>query len=122
MKNESVTIDTDKILYLLSGNRFDVSDEMRCHGQIKDLFDKLNIGYQHEVRLSQASRIDFMIGKVGVEVKVKGVARSIFKQLQRYAQHDEVDCIILLTNKSMGLPALIEGKPAYYVNMGKAWL
>ena len=47
---------------------------------------------------------------------------DVFRQLKRYAAHDEVNELVLVTNLSMGLPPEIDGKPTYYASLGVAWL
>jgi hypothetical protein len=61
-------------------------------------------------------------GGIAVECKLRGQRKAIYKQLRRYAHHNDVNEIVLITNTSMGLPQRIEGKPAYYASLGIAWL
>lgn len=66
----------------------------------------------------------FLPSGLAIEVKLK-TQRSkmdVFRQLQRYAAHEEVRALLLITNLSMGLPSTIGGKPAYYAALGAAWL
>ena len=81
-------------------------------------------GFDHERehRLSAADRIDFMIGPVGLEAKTRCNKRAIFRQLQRYAEHDAIEALILVTGTAIGLPAAINGKPIYLVATGRAAL
>lgn len=53
-----------------------------------------------------------MIGGVVVEVKLKGSPTAIYRQLERYAKHECVTAILLVTARSMTLPVQIFGKPA----------
>jgi hypothetical protein len=60
---------------------------------------------------------------VAVEIKLKrNQPRSILAQLARYAAHDAVRALVLVTNRAMGLPKVMNGKPVYYVSLGRAWL
>jgi hypothetical protein len=109
----------------LSLVRADLSDEKRAQA---DLFAALTPVFtdppvEREVRLGAGDVIDFMIGGVGIEVKLKGARKAdVYRQLGRYARHDRVSGLILATNLSMGLPKEIDGKPAWFVSLGKAWL
>ena len=40
----------------------------------------------------------------------------------RYAKHEKVQRLLLVTNVPMGLPRTIEGKPAHQARLGEAWL
>lgn len=46
------------------------------------------------------SRFDIVVGGIVIEVKVKGSPSSILLQLERYAQFDHVDGVVLLTAKA----------------------
>lgn len=77
-----------------------------------------------EHRLSARDRPDWFIdGRIVVEAKVNGAVRSaIVRQLARYAEHDQVQGIVLATGKSILLPPTVNGKPLVVVNLGKAWM
>lgn len=81
-------------------------------------------GLLREYRLSEKDIIDFYLPslKLGIEVKIKGSPVSIYRQLQRYCLHQEIDHIVLVTVRTMGLPERIENKPAHLVTLGAAWL
>ncbi|PMS08584.1 hypothetical protein C0Z17_29500, partial [Trinickia caryophylli] len=65
---------------------------------------------------------DFLINGIAVEVKTRSPRKAIFRQLSRYAKHEEVRALILLTGTSMQLPPEINGKPALVVSLGEGWL
>lgn len=68
--------------------------------------------------------IDFyhLRNSIGVEVKIKGGRKAIYRQCEQYCRSYEISSLILVTNRAMGLPPEIHGKPCYVVNLGKAWL
>ena len=79
-----------------------------------------------EKRLSNKDIIDFVLErnngeKIGIEVKIKGSPKNIYRQLARYSEHN-LDSIILLTNKAMGLPNKINNSELFYFNLGRSWL
>jgi hypothetical protein len=69
---------------------------------------------QREVVLADGvSRIDILVGRVGVEVKVKGSLPDVRRQLARYARNDDIDELVLVTSRAAhhGIPRTIGGKP-----------
>jgi len=112
----------ENIAALLERTRFNVAGEKALQADVATRLEAAGVEFRREVRLSGYDIIDFMAGAVGIEVKVKGSARAILRQLKRYAAHDEVSSIILLSAVSMGLPSDIGGKPMRVVSLGRAWL
>jgi len=56
---------------------------------------------KREARLSDGvSRIDLLVGTVGLEVKTDGDWRSVAQQLLRYSRCDEVNRLILVTTRA----------------------
>jgi hypothetical protein len=111
------------IVRTISRLRCDLTDEKRCQGDIAAGLTTDGIAFEREKVLGPGERPDFMIGGTAVEVKMNRAApRQIFRQLERYAKHESVKAIVLVTNRAMGLPHAIGGKPAYYVSLGRAWL
>jgi len=77
---------------------------------------------KREVILSNRDRIDFMVDRIGIEVKVGGSTSAIIRQVHRYAQHDSLDAILVVTTRSRhSLPATISGKPVWLVYL-PGWL
>jgi hypothetical protein len=76
--------------------------------------------FVREHRLSSGSIVDLFCDGVGIEVKIGGGKRDVFRQVKRYAAFDEIRALILATNLAMGLPPL--GKPVVVVDLGRAWL
>ncbi|MFN4283478.1 MAG: hypothetical protein ACK4NA_12650 [Alphaproteobacteria bacterium] len=107
----------------LSCARVDLSDEKRAQAMIGAALDAAGIAHVRERRLSDRDIVDFLAGGLGIEVKMRGARKQqVYKQLQRYAAHDAIAGLILVTNLSMGLPAEIGDKPCWYVSLGRAWL
>lgn len=106
----------------IQSRRHDLSTEAAAQASLARGFASDGIAAERETWLGPGERPDFIIGGVAIEVKVKGAAMKIFRQLERYATHERVTGLILVTSKSMGAPALIGGKPCLVVSLGKAWL
>lgn len=112
----------EAIMKALAGHRFDVSCESTLQLQIAEVFQAAGIEFQREVNLSPGDRIDFMVGEIGIEVKISGQAKAIYRQCVRYCTFDQVTMLLLVTNRAMGLPGELEGKPCYVHTLGRSWL
>lgn len=115
----------DEIIRALRTQRFGVQDEKQLQAEIAwfliGRFPKISV--EREYHFDADNIVDFLLdGSIGVEVKIKGAKRSIFRQCERYCQFDAVKIFILITNLSMGFPQEINGKPCYVVKLGHAWL
>ena len=113
-----------EIIQILSGCRFPLANEKMLQAAIEEEFDAHGVEHSREHRLSSEDVIDFFFEAegIGAEIKIKGSKRAIYGQIQRYAKHDCIRELILVTNVPMGVPAEVEGKPVYVVNLAKAWL
>jgi len=70
--------------------------------------------FQREFTLSQKDRIDFLIGDIGLEVKVEGNLAAVTRQLHRYSEFRKIGALILVTTRmrhAIGLPVEMNGKP-----------
>lgn len=70
-----------------------------------------------QVRLSPLDRPDFLVDGVAVELKVKGGAPELERQVARYLGYDEVAGVLVITNRARhrGLPREINGKPVWVI-------
>lgn len=115
-----------EVVKALTGQRFPLEDEKRTQVLIEEALKEHHCGLfwrvDREVRLAKGV-IDFVVSrKVGVEVKLKGNAGAIERQLRRYAEDEVLTGLVLVTAKPIGLPSLIRGKPLAIVDLAKAWL
>jgi hypothetical protein len=78
--------------------------------------------FERECSLSAKDRPDFMSEDVAIEAKARYGKKKIYRQLERYAAHDRVKALILVTNTAMGMPPEINGKPVYVVSTGLSYL
>ncbi|MDY6073774.1 MAG: hypothetical protein SPI49_06785 [Eubacteriales bacterium] len=96
--------------------------ETQIHSIIAESLVKNGIEFQHEYRLSSDSRIDFLSGNIGVEVKKSTVKdKELLKQLKKYSESDKISKIILVTTKSVNIPSFINNKQIYIVNLYRNW-
>ncbi len=67
-----------------------------------------------EVVLGDKDRIDFLIGgDIGIEVKLQTSLAQMTRQLHRYAAHERIGALVLLTTSARLklLPHTLNGKP-----------
>lgn len=111
------------ILSLISKARLTLNNEKKLQAELKQLLSESFPGQvEDEKRLDQKNIIDFFIQGIGIEVKVKGTRKEIYKQCVRYAQFPEIKSIILITGVTTGFPEEINGKSCYILNLSRAWL
>lgn len=69
--------------------------------------------FKHEVALSEKDRIDFIVGTVGIEIKNRGNAPTVLRQLHRYAKDAGITALVLLTTRAahLKIPRTMLGKP-----------
>jgi hypothetical protein len=116
---------TQDVVRLLSRQRINLSNEKQAQQEIETVLTGAAITFSREHRLDNSDIPDFFLSAWGlaIEVKLKGANKmDVFKQLRRYAKHDDVKAVLLVTGQAMGLPPEIEGKPCYYVSLGRGWL
>ncbi|MCS0497883.1 hypothetical protein NVS89_22590 [Ancylobacter sp. MQZ15Z-1] len=106
----------------LAPARFPLSGEKPLQEAIEAHLIESGLAFEREVTLGPGDIVDFMVGTVAVEVKIKGQRRAIYRQCERYAGHDSVSAILLVTNVAMGFPPSLKGKPTAVLNLGRAWL
>jgi hypothetical protein len=115
----------------LAGARFPLHDEKACQVAIADMLDANGVTYDREKRMDGGNIPDFWIpdgqgqerGAV-LEVKMSRhtSATQIVRQLIRYAKLSKVRSIFLVSNRAVPLPVSLEGKPAFFISLGEAWL
>lgn len=110
----------------LRNQRFSTIQEKQTQLEVELFLITLNYSFQREMRLNEKDIPDFLInsphGAIVLEVKTRCLKKQIYRQLERYAKHEHVAGLILLTGTSMGLPFVIEQKPAIIVSLGEGWL
>jgi hypothetical protein len=113
-----------KVIYeTLSSYRLSLNTESELQEEIESVFKKNNIVYKREYILDLRNRIDFLCEGVGVEIKINKARRvDIYRQLERYSKFDCIEQLLLVTNRSLGMPEQISGKNVYVLNLGRAWL
>lgn len=95
-------LDANEIISIFEQYQMRTHDEVALQADIAVVLGEVT-QYRKEHTLSAGERIDFLVGKIGIECKVGGSKMEVLRQLQRYAQFDEIDELILVTTKSRHL-------------------
>lgn len=90
----------EQLVDILGAYRFNFVGERQLQDGIEAVLQQESIAARREVRLSGRDRIDFLTGGVGIEVKTAGSSANLLRQLARYAEHDEIRSLIVVTNRS----------------------
>ncbi len=121
----SLAADTrNRVILALAGARLPLFDEKATQAGVASLLAAVGVSFVREARLGPRDIVDFLVeGRVALEVKLRSSGKmAIHRQLARYARHEAAAEIVLATNLAMGLPALIEGKPATLIGLGRGWM
>ncbi len=97
-------------------------EEYDIHAAVAGALDAARLEYVHEYKLGPRRRIDFLVGRVGIEVK-KGrpATAQLVRQLRRYLESDMLEGIIVVTQRATVLPDTICGKPVRQVSLNRLW-
>ena len=106
----------DELVYRLergmTGRRLTFSGEIELHARLADAMAAEGLEFKQEVTLSPGERIDFMLGRLGLEVKVRQPVQSVLRQLQRYLEQPQLDGLLMVSIRHMpDFPTELAGKP-----------
>lgn len=114
------------LMTVLSQKAFDYIDETACQNQMERYLESLGVQFRREYSLSPGSRVDFYFPNSGIGLEVKANKNwgkmRVYRQLERYAESNEINGLILATGKAQSLPDQINGKPVMIHNLGVAHL
>jgi hypothetical protein len=96
---EAVSFEDD-VVAALTSVRYHVSQEGPLHDAIARVLASNGIEAEHEVKLGPRERIDFLVGDVGIEIKMRGTVSKIAAQLWRYAKSPRVRVLLLATTRA----------------------
>lgn len=111
-----------RLATVLSRAQLRISTENALQESIREALVGFGAPFKREQALSARDRPDFMCSDVAIEAKARYPRKKIYRQLERYAAHDSVAAIVLVTGTPMGMPAAINGKPVYVVSIGLGML
>lgn len=110
------------LVRLIESLRLPLAREKVLQRDVAPHLERFGREVRREHDLGDGDVIDFLIDGVGLEFKIKGQRRAIYRQCERYCRHDAVQALVLATNAAMGLPAAIAGKPVFVASLGRGWL
>ena len=97
-------------------------EEYDIHAAVAQALAAAGLAYEHEYRLGPRRRIDFRVGRVGIEVKKGRPATSaLTAQLRKYLESDALDAVIVVTQRVTRLPNTIGGKPVRLISLNRLW-
>lgn len=98
---------------LLGAYRYSQSTEDALQRGIAGVLEAHGVPVEREHRLDAHSRIDFLVGIVGIEVKIGGSRNELIRQLHRYAQFDSIGELLVVSSRMRltSLPESLNGKP-----------
>jgi hypothetical protein len=105
---------------VLSRHAYRYANEVGLHAGLEQAMLDADLHPRPEVHLGPAGRIDFLVDRVGVEVKVAGETEPLLRQLTRYAGRSEIDELLVVTTrrKHRQLPSAVSGKPVHVLVVG----
>ena len=118
-----LTLEMDRVIDALASVRMPAQpEEYDIHAAVADALNEAGLAYEHECRLGPRNRIDFRVGRVGIEVKKGRPATSLLtRQLRRYLESDALDGVVVVTQRVTALPHAINGKPVRLVSLNRLW-
>ena len=120
----SVTGFASTVCNELSNYRLSMDTEIHMQDDIESILNTSNISFEREYRLGSHGVIDFFVPSrgLGIEIKLKAVRADIVRQLDRYAESDQLNALLLVTMTSLALPKALREKPVYCYRAGLAQL
>jgi hypothetical protein len=108
---------TPEIAALLAARAYHWQNEKELQRGIGMVLTEAGVVFVPEVSITRKDRIDFLVGKIGIEIKVGGSLAAVTRQLFRYAECPEIDSLVLVTTKQAhrNMPNEILGKPLHVV-------
>lgn len=101
-----------------------VSLESDVVSLIEEKLTDAKIGYSREVVVSKRCRVDLLTDDgIAIEVKKgKPNSNSVSRQIQRYAESEKVNAVILVSERGL-FSHLTEanGKPVGYISLSSNW-
>src|SRR5947199_118923 len=105
-------MNADQLAAILQAYRIRFYSELHLQDGIAQALTQESIPFEREKQLTPKDRIDFLVGGIGVEIKIESASASVLRQLHRYAQHDLIRELLLVTSraKHLSIPRRMNGK------------
>jgi hypothetical protein len=115
-------MDAATLVALLRRHRFTFASEAELQTGVAEVLRAAGIAFEREVTIGARDRIDFLVGSVGIEVKINGSADNLIRQLSRYAQAAVVSELLVVSSRCKltgGLPSSLSGKPIVALSLAE---
>lgn len=98
--------------------RFRFANEAQLQAALAGALAAAGFPVEREVPVG-GGRIDLVVGRVGLEVKVAGARAQVLRQLRRYADPSRLDALVLVTTRArqLDMPADVAGVPLEIVEL-----
>lgn len=111
------------LLAAFAGVACSVAEESALSAIVRTRLVAAGLEFESEVSLDgdRRNRIDFVVGRIGLELKIDGSPAGVLRQLDRYSGADELDAVVLITTRRShlrGLPSTLRGKPIAAFHVG----
>lgn len=101
-----------------------IYEEYEIQNEIYKTFNQYSIDVIKEYKLGCKNRIDFFLPQQGIGIEVKKGKpgkKKVIDQLERYAVFKEITTLILVVERNMDVPKMINGKPCFSIGLNKQW-
>ena len=109
--------DAASVVAALRRLRCRFADEDQLQAMLTAGLCALGFDVEREVPLARGERIDLVVGRTGIEVKITGQTSSVARQLRRYATSERIDDLVLVTScpRHAFVPRRIDETPVHVV-------
>lgn len=99
-----------------------VPEENELHIAVAKALADAGLEAKHEAVVAPRCRIDFLCGRVGIEIKKGKVPRARLQaQCARYLSSDALDALVLVSPNALYLPPVIGGKQVVIFSLNRLW-
>jgi hypothetical protein len=110
------------LIPIIRSHRLRFGTEAQLQEDVATMLTGIGMHFVRELRLSESDRIDFYLPDhcAGIECKVDGGPTPVASQLLRYAQHDDVKTLLLITSRRSHVLSVdqLSGTPVHCVWIG----
>ena len=111
----------EDVVAALRGKRYSYRNEVDLHEGLAAALDEAGIWYEREVKVA-GGRIDFIVPAIGlgIEVKIKGSAEALRRQIVGYAAEERLRSFLVVTTRPMHrvIARPVDGKDVRVLTIG----